>query len=51
MPTLRGIAPTSNGVQFCALNADTGLTTPGTAGTTAYTGTPANGSICYAEVD
>jgi hypothetical protein len=50
MPSLRGLASTGTGIQTYALAADTGLTTPGTAGTTAYTGTAASASIYYGEV-
>ena len=49
-PTLRGLSITGSGIQAYALAANTGLTTPGTAGTTAYTGTAASAGVYYGEV-
>lgn len=50
VPSLRGLATTGTGIQTYAFSADTGLTTPGTAGTTAYTGTAASVGVYYGEV-
>jgi hypothetical protein len=49
-PSLRGLATTGTGIQAYSIAADTGLTTPGTAGTTAYTGTTASAGVYYGEV-
>ena len=50
VPSLKGLSQTATGIQNVALACDTGLTTPGTAGTTAYTAASTGANIYYGEV-
>jgi hypothetical protein len=50
VPSFRGLGATSGGIAVAAINADSSLTTPGTAGTTTYRGAVATGNIYFSEV-
>jgi len=50
VPSFRGLGATSGGIAVGAINADSSLTTPGTAGTTTYRAAVASGNIYFGEV-